>query len=421
LHDESLTRPRTQKDLLMAVSAQVQEELKDEGALLPQDSVDGLRATIWRAHEGQIRAWTEREVLSVYKRLSDICLSDILDLIKWEVSVEEITEAMREDIAMDIRGKFKGRIAAEKTAAYNTALEKARVEGLRDAWAQGEAEAVQKGKAYRDMLLSRAEDEAWTEADALFKSRLESARSKLKRKVESVVDKEHKDAIAERCTALETHLTGMDHNARKDHVRSLAIQLGLLDESAMPIPSPPKCAKVGNAPRTAPLAASKALGRVAGPDVARHVPSSQATPTPAPSSCPAAEKDDLTPRNSPSCMDWDTSLLSDPLPEIDFEADTCSSAASIYAPGNSMEDDKEEPRAVASFHDPDSGALNLSTPPSTSDNQARAASQPAPPPAPLMLRFAKRGPTWTMIMWMQPLMTQLWSSDTRYSNTRSPL
>jgi hypothetical protein len=38
-----------------------------------------------------------------------------------------------------------------------------------------------------------------------------------------------------------------------------------------------------------------------------------------------------------------------------------------------------------------------------------------------MLRFAKRCPTWTMIMWMQPLMTQLWSSDTRYSNTRSPL
>jgi hypothetical protein len=39
----------------------------------------------------------------------------------------------------------------------------------------------------------------------------------------------------------------------------------------------------------------------------------------------------------------------------------------------------------------------------------------------LVLRFAKRCPTWTMIMWMQPLTTQLWSSDTRYSNTRSPL
>jgi hypothetical protein len=38
-----------------------------------------------------------------------------------------------------------------------------------------------------------------------------------------------------------------------------------------------------------------------------------------------------------------------------------------------------------------------------------------------LLRFAKRCPTWTRKMWMQPLMTQLWSSDTRYSNTRSLL
>jgi hypothetical protein len=29
--------------------------------------------------------------------------------------------------------------------------------------------------------------------------------------------------------------------------------------------------------------------------------------------------------------------------------------------------------------------------------------------------------TWTCEVWMQPWMTQLWSSDTRYSNTRSPL
>jgi hypothetical protein len=47
--------------------------------------------------------------------------------------------------------------------------------------------------------------------------------------------------------------------------------------------------------------------------------------------------------------------------------------------------------------------------------------QPVPDARRPVLHFAKRGPTWTRIMWMQPLMTQLWSSDTRYSNTRSPL
>jgi hypothetical protein len=118
IHDASIVRPHTQRDLLMALSAQVMEELKDEGALLPQDSSDGLRATVWRAHEGQIRAWTEREVASVYSRLSNICLSDILDLIEREASVEEITDAMRDDIAQETRGKHLGLIAAEKTKAF---------------------------------------------------------------------------------------------------------------------------------------------------------------------------------------------------------------------------------------------------------------------------------------------------------------
>jgi hypothetical protein len=38
-----------------------------------------------------------------------------------------------------------------------------------------------------------------------------------------------------------------------------------------------------------------------------------------------------------------------------------------------------------------------------------------------VLRFAKRVSDLDDEVWMQPLMTQLWSSDTRYSNTRSPL
>jgi hypothetical protein len=42
-------------------------------------------------------------------------------------------------------------------------------------------------------------------------------------------------------------------------------------------------------------------------------------------------------------------------------------------------------------------------------------------PGSRVLRFAKRCPTWTRIVWMQPFMTQLWSSDTRYRNTRSNL
>jgi hypothetical protein len=186
--------------------------------LLLQDSVDGLHATIWRAHEGQIQAWTEHEVLSVYKRLSDICLSDILDLIKREATTEEITEAMKEDIALETRGKFKGCIAEEKTRTFETALEEARSDSLCNTCAQGTAEAAQRGRAYRNMLLSRAEAEAKIEADALFKSQLESAHSKLKHKVEAEVEVEHDEAIAERWSALKKSLAEMDFNARKDYV-----------------------------------------------------------------------------------------------------------------------------------------------------------------------------------------------------------
>jgi hypothetical protein len=363
LHDASLARPHTQRDLLMAVLAQVQEELRDEGALLPQDSHDGLRATIWRAHEGQIRAWTEREVLSVYSRLSDLCLSDILDKIESEASVEEITEVMREEIAQETRGKHLGLIAIEKTKAFNEAVTQARADALWEALATGAAEAASKGKAYEKMILSRAEDEARIEGDKVYKARLESLRTKMKHKAELEVDVEHAQVLAERRSALEESLTSMDFNARKDFVRTQAIQLGLLSDSATPVPSPPKRAKVGHAPMTTPKAS-------------RASPAAKMSPTPDPSSCPAAEEDVTTPRNKSVSMEWSESSQDDPLPEIDFNAPTRSTSASHHAPGNAMEDDPVTPKAIASFRDPDAGALPLS---STGSRPTPKDATPAPP------------------------------------------
>jgi hypothetical protein len=353
----SIPTPATQGALLQALAAQISEELQPNGALLPQDSVDGLRATVWRAHEAQIRAWTEKEVLSVYSRLSDICLSDIMDKLEAEAPILEITDVIREEIAQETRGKYLGLIAVEKTKAYNEAITQARAEALREALATGAAEAVQKGKAYEKMILTRAEDEARIEGDKTYKSRLESLHTKMKRKAEQEVEAEHAAVLAERRSALEEHLTTMAFNARKDYVRSQAIQLGLLDDSATPVPSPPKRAKVGNAPLTTPKA------RQASPaaKIASH---------PDPSSRPAAEEDATTPRASSAPMDWSTSGPEDPLPSIDFDADTRSSSASIYAPGNAMEDDAEAPVAVSSLRDPDTGPLPLSasvtTPPTPS-------------------------------------------------------
>jgi hypothetical protein len=180
-------------------------------------------------------------------------------LLEREASVEEITEVMKEEIAQETRGKHLGLIASEKTKAFNEAIELARAEGLRDARAQGEAEAVQKGKAYEKMLLTRAEDEARIEGDRVYKSRLESLHTKMKRKVELEVELEHAQVLAERRSTLEQSLVTMEFNACKDYVRTQAIQLGLLSESATPVPSPPKRAKVGNAPRTASKASAVSL------------------------------------------------------------------------------------------------------------------------------------------------------------------
>jgi hypothetical protein len=370
--DPSITVPTTQAALLQALAAQVAEELHPQGALMPQDSADGLRATIWRAHEGQIRAWTEKEVLSVYSRLSDICLSDIMDKLEAEAPVEQITEVMREEIASETRGKLKGLIAAEKTKAYEAAIVEARATALREALATGAAEAAQKGKAYEKMILTRVEDEARTEGDRVYKSRLESLRTKMKRKAETEVEAEHASVIAERRSALEDSLLAMDFNARKDYIRTQAIQLGLLNDLAMPVPSPPKRAKVGNAPKTASKASSA-------PSAVKSGSLS------VPSSCPAAEKEDSTPRASTAPVDWSMSEPGDPLPSIDFNADTRSTSASAHAPGNAMEDNPPVLGAVSSLRDPDSGPIPLSNsnspPPATSHATATATAPAASPPS----------------------------------------
>jgi hypothetical protein len=297
--------------------------------------------------------------------LSSICLSDIVDLIEREATVEELTECIKEDIAMMTCGKYQGLIAQEKTRVFEAALEEARADGLHDACAQGAKEATQKGRSYGAMLLTRAEEEARVEVDQLFKNQLKSARSKLKRKVKAEVEAEHAAVIAERRSALETQLAQMDFNARKDYIRSQAIQMGLLDDSATPVPSPPKRTKVGNAPKTAPLAASKATSKAASSASQWSAPAEPTPPPLEPSSRPAAEEDVSTPRNSPSRMDWVDSSHEDPLPMIDFDADMHSSKASIYCPSNAMTDDKVTPRVVASFRDPDSGPIKLPTSPPT--------------------------------------------------------
>jgi hypothetical protein len=385
-HDSSITTPVSQAALLQALAAQISEELQPNGALMPQDSIDGLRATIWRAHEGQIRTWTEREVLSVYSRLSDICLSDIVDKLQAEATVEEITDTIREEIAEETRGKFLGLIAQEKTKAYNAALEEARAEALKEALALGKAEAVQKGKSYEKMQLDRAEDEARLEAARIFKKRLDSARGKLTHQVETEIRKEYDQTVVERRSALEAGLAGMEWDARVDHIRSLAVQVGLLSDTTSAKVEPPKRAEP---PRglTAPKAVSETFKPPtdAESDVAyaRFIKASASgsgseAPHTEPSPCPAAGEDDPNPKVEARRLDWaeDSSEDLPPLP-IDFDTPERSSGASAHCPANAMMVDSSDVVAIATFRDPDSGALSLTPSPEPSPSPS------APPPPPV--------------------------------------
>jgi hypothetical protein len=269
-------------ELLKVVSAQVLEELNPEGALLPQDSETGLQATIWRAHEGQIRAWTEKEVLSIYKRLSDICLSDIMDKLEAEAPIEEITDCMRVEVEMETRGKYLGLLAQEKTKAFNAALEEARTDALRSARAQGEAEAAQKGRSYSKIQLERAEEEARLEAARIFKVRLQSACDKMLLRVEVEIHKEHDHAIAERRSALKVGLNSMDFDNKVKHIRSLAVQVGLLDDpqaKGVMLPKQPPPPLAETASKAAPVAGKRQDSAGQSTMVARFVASATASQT----------------------------------------------------------------------------------------------------------------------------------------------
>jgi hypothetical protein len=371
--NEAVIAPATQGALLQALAAQISEELQPNGALLPQDSIDGLRATVWRAHEGQIRAWTEREVLSVYSRLSDLCLSDILDKLEAEAPVEQITDVMREEIQAETRGKFLGLIAQEKTKAYEEALSEARTSALKEAMETGRSEAAQKGRSYEKMQLDRAEEEARLEAARIFKKCLASARDKMAHQVELEIRNERDQVIAERRSALEAGLASMDHDARVDHIRSLAVQAGLLEDSHPVGVKPPKRADPPRA-MTAPKAASETFKPPSDAEsaaaVARFIEHSMSgassdPPLFEPSPCPAAGEDDTTPKVEARSMDWaeDSSEDLPPLP-IDFGSSERSSGSSIHCPDNAMLDDSADVVAVQSFRDPDAGALALTpTPP----------------------------------------------------------
>jgi hypothetical protein len=94
-HSNNLPMVDTQHDLLEAISLQIAEHLSlDNGPYLPQDSVDGIRATVWRAHKAQIRLAVTEKANKVEHKLTTMGLAELIDNLLNEASVEEITNTV---------------------------------------------------------------------------------------------------------------------------------------------------------------------------------------------------------------------------------------------------------------------------------------------------------------------------------------
>ncbi|KAN0129969.1 hypothetical protein V8E53_012224 [Lactarius tabidus] len=243
LYGNDLPELNTQTDALKAMATQILENLQlDNGPLLPQDSIDGIRSTVWRAHEAHIKAIVEQEALQVAHRLSTMGLSDLIDKLERDAPIEEITDVLRDDILEQTRSKFNNTLLVAKTDAYNKAI--------REAEQAGRAEAAAFTKSYEKIQMDRVTEQARLKADSEFTRLLADERSKIAPRVDAEVATEHAKFIAERQKILVAQLDSLAPEAEKEFIIAAANRLGL---NLTGLEQPAKKVKLDNRkPRPAP-------------------------------------------------------------------------------------------------------------------------------------------------------------------------
>ncbi|KAN0130440.1 hypothetical protein V8E53_011703 [Lactarius tabidus] len=109
-HTNTLPALNTQHDLLEAMALQIAEHLNiDNGPYLPQDSIDSIRAMVWRAHEAQIRAAVANKANKVEHQLTTMGLSELIDGLLNEAPMNKITSTIKEDIKLQICSKYNNK------------------------------------------------------------------------------------------------------------------------------------------------------------------------------------------------------------------------------------------------------------------------------------------------------------------------
>ncbi|KAN0134793.1 hypothetical protein V8E53_007392 [Lactarius tabidus] len=240
-HANSLPEVKTQRDLLEAISLQIAEQLSlDNGPYLPQDSIDSIRATVWHAHEAQIRMAVTMKANKVEHKLTTMGLSELIDNLLNEASVEEITNTIKDDIDLQMHSKFNNLKLDTENKAYKEMIKQATADGKdraakealetyahtsRNLCNMKEKQAQADGEKYFQHLLAKAKEQACLKADSEFSRLLADERSAIVPRVDAEIAAEHKKLVAERRLATEAQLQALTLEEEKALVRTAASHL----------------------------------------------------------------------------------------------------------------------------------------------------------------------------------------------------
>ncbi|KAN0141595.1 hypothetical protein V8E53_000057 [Lactarius tabidus] len=243
LRSNLLPKLETQRDLLEAIALQIAEQLTlDNGPYLPQDSVDGIRATVWRAHEAQIRAAVTRKANEVEDRITTMGLAELIDNLLNEATTQEITATIKDDIALQVRSKYNNARLEEESKAYNAFIKEATKDGKARAAAEAlqayattsatlkdmkERQAHADADVYYRNLLEKAKSQARLQADSDYSRLLADARSEIAPRIDKEIAEEHLKLLEERRQATSSGLQALTLDAEKECVIAAAIRLGL--------------------------------------------------------------------------------------------------------------------------------------------------------------------------------------------------
>jgi hypothetical protein len=239
----NLPELESQRDLLEAIAFQITEHLSlDNGPYLPQDSIDGIRATVWCAHEAQIRMAVSQKANEVEHKLTTMGLAELIDNLLNEASVKEITNTVREDIALQTRSKYNNAKLDTENKAYHEFINQAMAEGKDRAVKEAletyaitsknlremkEKQAKDDANKYYQNLLETAKEQARLKADSKFSRLLADEHSTIAPRVDAEIALEHKKLVQERHIATEAQLQALTLEEEKKLVRVAAARLGI--------------------------------------------------------------------------------------------------------------------------------------------------------------------------------------------------